>query len=502
VLAEFRVARVLFLRALGAIHFFAFASFLAQANGLIGENGILPLAPFLDLVEKRLGPDRLHVFPTLFWWTGGSDAAIHALSWLGIGLSILLMLGLFEHLALVALWALYLSISTAARTFFSFQWDILLLELTLSSLFLPAARLLPGFLTKRSSVPPARAAIVLLWILLFKLVFSSGVAKLNSGDHEWRNLTALLYHYETQPLPTWIGWYAHQLPVGFQKFSVAAMFFIQLVVPFFFFVPWPPIRHIGAALTAFLQILIALTGNYCFFNLIALALCLLLVDDAFFARVFGARFVDRFTLGPPPLRRRALEPWSIGARAIAMLPILILDGLILLRTVAGSDQMSERGEELLTLASPLRSVNGYGLFAVMTTSRKEIVVEGSDDGVRWVPYEFEYKPGDVLRRPEFVAPHQPRLDWQMWFAALGTPRQNGWFTAFARRILEGSADVLALLATNPFPDHPPRYVRGKFYDYHFTTFEERAASGAWWKRADEGEWFPPRSLADFSPAGR
>jgi hypothetical protein len=143
---------------------------------------------------------------------------------------------------------------------------------------------------------------------------------------------------------------------------------------------------------------------------------------------------------------------------------------------------------------PLRTVNSYGLFAVMTTTRNEIIVEGSDDGVNWLPYEFKYKPGYVNRRPGFIEPFQPRLDWQMWFAALGNVQQNPWFGNLCERLLQGSPEVLALLDKNPFPNKPPRYIRAEFYDYHFTNIAERRATGAWWKREFVGEYLPPVSL--------
>ena len=154
-------------------------------------------------------------------------------------------------------------------------------------------------------------------------------------------------------------------------------------------------------------------------------------------------------------------------------------------------------EPIVTLyhwLAPLRLVNGYGLFAVMTTSRPEIIIEGSDDGTHWQAYEFRYKPGDVNRRPGFVAPHQPRLDWQMWFAALGSYRNTPWFLSFCTRLLEGSPPVLGLLAHNPFPETPPRQIRAVVYDYHLTDTATRRASGAWWRRERQGLYCPILTL--------
>jgi hypothetical protein len=143
---------------------------------------------------------------------------------------------------------------------------------------------------------------------------------------------------------------------------------------------------------------------------------------------------------------------------------------------------------------PFRSINNYGLFAVMTTTRPEIIIEGSNDGVTWQPYEFKYKPGATNRRPGFVEPHQPRLDWQMWFAALGNYRQNPWFVAFCVRLLQGSPAVLDLLRKNPFPGAPPRYLRAMVYEYHFTNPAARHKSGDWWRRELKGEYLPVISL--------
>jgi hypothetical protein len=147
------------------------------------------------------------------------------------------------------------------------------------------------------------------------------------------------------------------------------------------------------------------------------------------------------------------------------------------------------------VVQPLRLVSSYGLFAVMTTSRPEIIIEGSDDGAEWKAYEFEYKPGDPRRRPRFVAPHQPRLDWQMWFAALDRYESNPWFASLCRRLLEGSPPVLALLAYNPFPDRPPQFVRAVLYDYRFTTFATRNSAGDWWQRTRIDLYSPVLSRA-------
>ena len=346
--------------------------------------------------------------------------------------------------------------------------------------------------------PPSLIALWLLRLLLFKLMFSSGCVKLASGDPNWRNLKALTFHYQTQPLPTWIGWYVSQLPLWFQKFSCVMMFGAELGAPFLIFAP-RRLRLLGAAAIACLQILILLTGNYTFFNLLTLALCLLLLDDFTWARLIPGNLFPRRGAGMPGNVPARVEDATKNAKTVlcarnsrlrwprfVTIPLAFV--VVLLYLFQVSLTLGLRPAWFYPVAaadlwlSPFRTFNGYGLFAVMTTERREIVVEGSDDGVNWLPYEFKYKPGDVTRRPGFVAPFQPRLDWQMWFAALGDYRQNPWFLNFCVRLLQGSPEVSALLETNPFPKHPPQYVRAVFYDYQFTNFTERRTTRAWWKR--------------------
>ncbi len=472
------IGRWLFFRGLALSYFFAFVSLAVQIAGLIGEDGILPARPFLEAVHKNLGASSYWRLPTVFW-LGASNGALSAVCWLGALASLLLLAGVLHRPMLVLCWTLFLSISSVGRDFLSFQWDLLLLEVGLASLLIAPSGLFP----KLGARPPPRLGVLVMQAILFKLMFSSGFVKLNSGDETWRSLTALLYHYETQPLPTWIGWYAHQLPEWFQKISVVGVFVIQLVLPFGLVLPRPG-RLVAAAGLLLLQALIALTGNYCFFNLLAVSLIALSVDDATIVRL-----VPRIRLPEPaaPLAgvgRRIL----IGVASV----VLVLEALTLARTVFGD--LPDPAYELLALVRPLRSMNGYGLFAVMTTTRPEVVLEGSDDGEHWREYVLPYQPGPLDRAPPFVAPHQPRLDWQLWFAALGRARDNPWFGAFVVRLLEGLKDVRALLADDPFPDHPPRFLRARLYRYRFTDLATKRATGRWWSRELAGEYLEPVSL--------
>jgi predicted DCC family thiol-disulfide oxidoreductase YuxK len=489
-------AQWFFLRALGAIYLFAFLSLWGQIDGLIGHDGILPVDRLMSALGREYGAhgigwDRFRLVPTLCWLSS-SDASLHVQCAAGAVLAVALILDLAPILCLVLLWLLYLSLATVGREFLGYQWDNLLLETGFLAIVVTPLHLRPR--------PPrievlSRWAIWLPRLLLFKLMFSSGCVKLASGDPSWRSLTALSFHYQTQPLPTWLAWYANQCPMWFHKTSCALMFAIELLAPFLIFLPRRP-RLLGCALLVFFQVLILLTGNYTFFNGLTLALCLFLVDDIGFRRILPRRFLAWSRARPEPTSTR-WRGWHGGltwAVAIAFVPLSLLQ---VVRSTGARPAWLSPIESVEGWLDPLRTISGYGLFAVMTTERREIVVEGSDDGVTFVPYEFPYKPGDVTGRLRFVAPHQPRLDWQMWFAALGSVRGQRWFVSFCARLLQGSPKVTALLGKNPFPIHPPRFLRAELYEYDFTEPAERRSSGAWWKRERIGEYLPRISLPEL-----
>jgi len=489
-------ARRWFLRSLGVIYLIAFVSLWVQADGLIGSDGVSPVNQFLPAIHAQLGNDAYAILPTLCWFST-SNAFLHFLCGSGAVLSVLLIFGIAPALSLVALFAFYLSLTIAGQTFLSFQWDMLLLETGFLSIFLAPWRLWPrelllwpGSTIPATASPISRAGLFLLKFLLFKLMLMSGVVKLTSGDDCWWNLTALDYHYWSQPLPTVFGWWADKSPEWFKHFSVAFCLGIEIIVPFFIWAPRRP-RLIAAGLMIFLQIAIATTGNYCFFNLLTIALCLLLIDDA-------AVGTDPHSVGipaPSAPSSRALAIRLCGYASIALIVVTLPINAWLI--FSAFKPRARPPHALATVYGQLeafRIVNGYGLFRVMTKDRCEIVVEGSADGLEWLPYEFKWKPGDVKRAPGWCAPHQPRLDWQMWFAALESPRENQWFLGLIVRLLLGSQDVNRLLAHNPFPDKPPSYVRAMFYRYRFTTVSEFRQTGGWWKRQELREYLPTVSL--------
>jgi len=481
--STYQLTRWIFLRALGLIYFIAFVSLGVQIIGLVGKQGILPAADYLQAAGQQVGGwERFWKLPTLFWFNA-SDGALVFVCVVGAILSLLLVVNLWPGPILLGLWALYLSLSSVTGVFLGFQWDILLLETGFLAIFWASWRMWPPFGPGR---PPSRGFLWLLRWLLFRLMFASGLVKLTSGDSTWRDFTALNFHYETQPIPTWTSWYIHQMPEWFQKASVGAMFFIELVIPFLIFAP----RRIRAAAVVPLvlfQMLIIGTGNYCFFNLITLALCLLLLDDSILSRFFPKDWRKMSAPSIRPIKSHRVRRFLFATLAVFV--VVVSSVHIVGRSFRNLD-LPDWAWKLSRWAAPFRSINGYGLFAVMTTSRPEIVVEGSQDGNSWSPYEFKWKPGDIKRRPGFVAPHQPRLDWQMWFAALGNYRQNPWLSKFLMRLLEGSPPVLSLLDHNPFPEKPPRYIRAMKYDYRFTDPATRRQEGTWWRRELMGYYTP------------
>ena len=494
-----------FLRALGVIYLIAFVSLWVQVDGLVGSNGISPVNQFLPAVRGQVGPDAYGLLPTLCWFNS-SDVFLHFLCGSGVFCSLLLIFGFAPAVLLVALFVLYLSLTIAGQVFFNFQWDVLLLEAGFLSIFFAPWRLWPREFSWRpgsaisATEPVSQAALFLLKLLLFKLMLMSGVVKLTSGDDSWWNLTALDYHYWSQPLPTVFGWWADNSPEWFKHFSVAFCLVVEIVVPFFI---WAPrrLRLIVAGLLIFLQLAIAITGNYCFFNLLTIALCLLLIDDSVAASLRRGPMRHRVASSATQCRdhnRRAVTERLSTYGAIGVIIVTLpINAWLIFSAFKPLSRPPRVLANLYEKLEPFRIVNGYGLFRVMTKDRGEIVLEGSADGIDWLPYEFKWKPGDVKRAPRWCAPHQPRLDWQMWFAALGTPRENPWFATLIYRLLQGSHEVDGLLANNPFPHKPPRYIRAMFYRYRFTTVEELRQTGAWWKREELPEYLPTLSLEQF-----
>ncbi len=463
----------LVLAGIGLCYLLAFVSLGRQVRGLIGSDGIMPAAALLDSARAQLGAARFWLLPSVAW-ISASDAALMAYCWLGALASLGLIFGVAAGPCALLGWALYLSLSAVGSDFMSFQWDVLLLEAGLIACFLA-----PWKWTSKNTAEPSRGALWLLRLLLFKLMLQSGLVKLFSGDSAWRDFTALTYHYWTQPLPTPLAWWADRLPLWIHKLSCLILFAIELSAPILILLPRRA-RAAGAGMIAILMILIAATGNYGFFNVLTVVLCLACLDDRFFGLSEPA---------PAEIAAPKARTWGIGVLAALSLTIGLFETLAILGSVPPAPARA-----LIAAVSPLRSFNRYGLFAVMTRARDEIVIEVSADGREWREWPFHYKPGEPRRAPPWVAPHMPRLDWQCWFAALGETSDSPWFGNLLFRLLEGSPSVAGLLGPTPLGGARPLYARAARYETAFASPARHRADGSWWTRGRKGLFFPVVSL--------
>jgi lipase maturation factor 1 len=470
----------LFGRLLGAVFLIAFLSFHVQLAGLVGSHGIAPAADYLGALRDS-GYGFWDV-PSLVWLAHDVDASLSLLCFIGELASLALLIGAFSGPSAWIASLSYLSLGNVSVPFMSFQWDALLVE----SGFLAGLMLAWHPIDRPSrAIEPLPIARWAVYLLLFRLMFLSGCVKLASGDETWVSLRALDYHYYTQPLPNPFSWLAHQLPGFVQRISTFLVIASELLAPFAIFFGRVG-RRIAFALLAGLMLVIALTGNYGFFNLLAIALCLPLLDDAALERVSPAK-ARAFVRSSEDTRPR----WRTILRYAFAIPTalaIFLGAEQIVVSLGGGRAMPDFAFAPLAAANRWNVVNGYGLFAVMTTSRREIRIEGSLDGIEWREYRFAHKPSDPSEIPGWSAPHMPRLDWQMWFAALGEARDSPWLFRFMQRLLDAQPEVLALLESDPFHGARPRYLRATIHDYEFGDFGLLFTEGKWWRMRDLGAY--------------
>ena len=462
----------LFLRLLACIYFIAFASLSVQITGLAGPEGILPFTDVLDYVRLEAGWWGWFKLPTLFW-LDASDLALYGATLAGCVFSILLLFGVLERLATIALFVLYLSLYHAGQIFLSFQWDSLLLEAGFLAIFLISG---PTFLL-----------LLLYEWLLFRFRFMSGLSKLLSDDPVWANFTVLDHYFETQPLPHIGSWYAHHLPHWLHSFGVGFTFFTELIVPFLIFMP-RRYRIVAALITIFMQLLIIATSNHAFVNLLVIVLCILLLDDRLIERILPSPLIRW-------LGKNHYRSGGFNKLAVSIVGVLILFVSTTSYYMFSTRQMLPESIVKFDTAVQMWGIGHiYHIFPTMQTQRQELIIQGSLDGKNWKEYEFRYKPGVLDKKPAFIVPHHPRLDWMMWFVPTQDGRQLYWFNKFQNHLKKGTPQVLALLKTNPFPDKPPKFMRVKVWEYHFTSPQEHRETGHWWKRKYLGlfPYVPPR----------
>ena len=461
------------MRLFGLIVAAAFLSLGTQIVGLVGAHGITPAVSLLEQAKAVYDTRAWSLFPSLFW-LHLDDLSLVVSCLVGALGGLLISFGVARGALLLVCYLLYLSLFSVGQAFMHFQWDLLLLETLAIALLV---------------VLHHRSGAVMMRVLLFKFMFLSGCVKLLSGDQNWWSLSALNFHFETQPLPTPLAWWAHHLPDLMLSTGVAATLVIELCFPFLIFAPRRP-RLLAAAGFLALELLIGITGNYNFFNLLTIALCLFMIDEASWQRLRLA-LPFKSVLTQSDGRRLVLAPIILLMLALNVLQIVVpFTGAPTKNGFEPFYMLSQISERI----RPFCLVNGYGLFAVMTTERPEIEVQGSADGKDWRTYEFRYKPGTLDKRLGWIIPHQPRLDWQMWFAALSRADRTPWFDGFLLRLLENEPAVTDLLGMNPFSDSAPRFVRAQLYRYHFTSPQERQVSRQVWRRELVGQYYPAVSL--------
>jgi hypothetical protein len=499
--------RWLWLRALGLIFFSAFYSLLFQIRGLIGPDGILPAGRYLSALHEQAGARAYWYVPSLLWLSNGNHALL-AISWVGLIASVLLVLNFWPRGMIAVCLVAFLSFVAAAQEFSSYQSDGMLLEAACISLFFAPRGWRPGLGVDH---PPSRASLFLLRWEWFRIYLESGIVKVGSHDPQWRSLTALDHYYENGPLPDWIGWYAQQLPHGFQASVTLATLIIELGLVWMLFLP-RRLRLLCFLIVTPFQIGIILTANLAFLNYLVLALGVLLLDDEFLVPWFrGAKFFSRASKrchserseesrsdSTPQRRTRFLAPLGMTVSALVLFWIFYNTTALLLLMIFPALPLPTSP---IVLLEPFRISNEYGLFAVMTRARYEIEFQGSNDGQVWIAYPFRYKPQDPREAPRVHAPYQPRLDWNLWFASLGSWRENPFVVRAEVQLLRGSPSVLSLFAGNPFPDKPPRQVRAVLWQYWFTDLKVKRAEGLWWRRKFLGLYAPTLELEPDGSVG-
>jgi hypothetical protein len=477
------LTRFALLRLLGLVYAVAFLAAALQVVPLIGSDGLLPLGSFLDRVRDYLGStfEGFRHLPTLFWFVH-SDAALLAAAWAGFALSCVVVAGYANSPILAALWMLYMSFVHAGQDWYGYGWETQLLETGFLAIFL--CPLLDGRPFPRRE-PPLPIIWLFRW-LVFRLMLGAGLIKIR-GDSAWRDLTALYYHFETQPLPNPLSRWFHFLPRAVLRGGVVFNHLAELVAPWLVF--WPrAARRIAGAVIILFQITLIAGGNLSFLNWLSIVPALACLDDGVWAKILPGFLVRRAEQAAA--RAEPSQPMRVSAWVVA--------GLVALLSYYPVTNLLSSNQAMNASFDPFDLVNTYGAFGTVGRERANVVFEGTDsenpDSAEWKPYPYKGLPVDLAKRPPQIAPYQLRLDWQMWFAAMYSPDQYPWTLNLVWKLLHNDPGTLSLFAGNPFPDHPPRYVRAVLYRYSFAP--PGNPGHLWWNRTRVGDWLPPLSADD------
>ncbi|MXV64548.1 lipase maturation factor family protein [Natronorubrum sp. JWXQ-INN-674] len=475
---EFWLVRFLFQRGLAALFLLAFLVAAFQFRPLAGEDGLLPLEWYADGASFRERPSLFYFVP--------SDRAIGIAAWTGVALSALALVGVpywlpepyptpVSMVLWATMWLLYLSFVNAGQTFYGYGWESMLLETGFLAIFLGAGAV----------SPPVIIFLLLQWVL-FRNMFGAGLIKIR-GDDCWRDLTCMDYHYETQPIPNPVSWYAHHRSDRFHRLETFGNHVLELAIPFLYFAPQPASALAGLATIGF-QGWLVVTGNFAWLNALTIVLAIATFSDGVLEAVL-----------PVASPETVATPLYLEGAAILVAVIVVA------MSIRPIENMLSESQTMNTAFDPLHLVNTYGAFGSVTRDRYEVVIEGTTDDVitdetEWEAYRFAGKPTALERRPPQIAPYHLRLDWQLWFAAMApSPRRHPWFSRFLAKLLEGDEKTLGLVAEDPFADREdgPEHVRATRYRYRYTTPEERAETGDWWRRERVGSYVEPVSLEEL-----
>jgi Lipase maturation factor len=465
---EYWLSRLVLERGVAAIYLIAFVAAAMQFRALIGEHGMLPIPRFLAGASFWKAPSVFHL--------RYSDRLFAAVAWSGAGLSAAMVAGAADAAPLWAamvmwltLWVFYLSIVNVGQTWYSFGWESLLLETGFLMIFVGNDRVAPPVLT--------------MWLvrwLLFRVEFGAGLIKMR-GDRCWRDLTCLYYHHETQPMPGPLSWFFHHLPKPLHRIEVAGNHFAQLVVPFGLFAP-QPVASVAATIIIVTQLWLVASGNFAWLNWITIVLACSAIDQASLSALVH---VTAPLMPEPPI-------WFVGL-------VIAFTATVLVLSYWPARNMLSSHQRMNASFNAFHLVNTYGAFGSVGRTRREVVIEGTDEAhitgqTVWKEYGFKGKPGAVRRLPRQWAPYHLRLDWLMWFAAISPGYALPWLQSFLERLLRNDRPTLRLLQHNPFPESPPRYVRAELYQYRFTTWAELRSEHAWWHRTRISMYVPPVTL--------
>ena len=468
------------LRLLGAVYAVAFLVAARQILPLVGSHGLTPVNLFVDRTSESLGSNAEGFIrlPSVFWFAH-SDAVLEATAWIGFVIACVVVAGYANAIVMAVLWGLYMSFVHIGQDWYGYGWEIQLLETGFLAIFL--CTWLDG-----RPFPKYEAPHVIFWLfrwLIFRIMIGAALIKLR-GDPCWRDLTALYYHFETQPIPGPLSRWFSFLPHWALKVGVLFNFLAELIAPWFAFYPRLA-RHIAGVILVLFQITLILSGNLSFLNWLTIVPALACLDDSFWFRFFPRGFVQRIvdTKSGHPGRATRRVAWAIAG----------LVGFLSIQPVAN---MISPNQVMNTSFDPLDLVNTYGAFGSVGKVRLNVVFQGTDAAVPdetapWRDYPYRALPVALDRRPPQIAPYQPRLDWQMWFAAMATAEEYPWTLHLVWKLLHNDFGALSLFGANPFPDKPPRYIRAVLYTYSFAP--PGNPKGQWWNRKELGLWLPPLS---------